>query len=103
MSEFRFGLGHLTLEFVATLADRPGRRIERLAQPDDLARWLGEAKLAEGPRVTARDLDQARALREATYRILDGARAGKRQSKPDMAAAGSRRKIRRPSLLRAGR
>ena len=84
MSEFRFGLGHITLEFVATLGDRPGRRIERLAEPEDLTRWLGEAKLAEGPPVTARVLDQARTLREATYRVLDGARAGQRPSKPDL-------------------
>jgi predicted RNA-binding Zn ribbon-like protein len=84
MSEFRFGLGHITLEFVATLADRPGRRIERLAEPDDLTRWLSEATLAEPSRVTARVLDQARTLREATYRILDCARAGGRPSKPDL-------------------
>lgn len=84
MSGFRFGLGHITLEFVATLGDRPGRRIERLAEPEDLTRWLGEAKLAEGTRVTARVLDQARTLREAIYRVLDRARAGKRPAKQDV-------------------
>lgn len=84
MSEFRFGLGHVTLEFVATLGDRKGRRIERLAEPADLTRWLAEAKLAEGTRVTARVLEQARTLREATYRVLDCARAGRRPAKPDL-------------------
>jgi predicted RNA-binding Zn ribbon-like protein len=84
VSEFRFGLGHITLEFVATLSDRPGRRIERLAEPEDLTRWLSEARLAEQPRVTARILDQARTLREATYRVLAAARAGQRPSKPDL-------------------
>jgi predicted RNA-binding Zn ribbon-like protein len=84
MNGFRFGLGHITLEFVATLADRPGRRIERLAEPEDLTRWLVEAKLAEEPRVTARVLDQARTLREAAYRVLDRARAGQGPSKPDL-------------------
>jgi predicted RNA-binding Zn ribbon-like protein len=84
MSGFRFDLGHITLEFVATLGDRPGRRIERLAEPGDLTRWLAEAKLTEGTRVSARVLDQARNLREATYRVLDGARAGRRPAKPDL-------------------
>lgn len=84
MSGFRFGLGHITLEFIATLGDRPGRRIERLAEPEDLTRWLGEANLAEGTRVSARVLDQARTLREATYRVLDCARAGRRPAKPDL-------------------
>ena len=84
MNGFRFGLGHITLEFVATVGDRPGRQIERLAEPEDLNRWLSEAKLAEGTHVSARVLDPARNLREATYRVLDCARAGQRPSKPDL-------------------
>lgn len=84
VSEFPFGLGHITLQFVATLGDRPGRRIERLAEAGDLTRWLEEAKLAEAPRVTARGLDQARTLREVIYRVLEAARAGRRPAKPDL-------------------
>jgi hypothetical protein len=68
MSDFRFGLGHIAMDFVATLGDRPGRRIERLATPQDMTRWLEEAQLADGARVSARLLDEARALREADVR-----------------------------------
>ena len=78
MSAFRFGLGHLTLEFLATLGDRPARRIERLPEAADLSRWLTEAGLAESPAVSAAALNDARELREATYRVLDCARAGNR-------------------------
>ncbi len=84
MSAFRLGLGHITMDFIATLGDRPGRRIERLAAPQDLSRWLEEAKLAERARVSARLLDQARDLREAIYRVLESARAGRRPAKPDL-------------------
>jgi predicted RNA-binding Zn ribbon-like protein len=84
MSAFRFDLGHITLEYVATLGDRPGRRIERLADPADLTRWLEEAKFGGGTHVSARVLDQARNLREATYRVLDCARTDQRPSKPDL-------------------
>jgi predicted RNA-binding Zn ribbon-like protein len=102
MSGFRFGLGHITLDFLATLGDRPGRRIERLVEPADLSRWLGEATLAEAPRVTARVLDQARTLREATCRVLDDARAGRRPSTPDLEVMNewARRPTRAPQIDR---
>jgi predicted RNA-binding Zn ribbon-like protein len=100
VSEFRFDLGNIALEFVATLGDRPGRRIERLAEPDDLARWLGEAALAEQARVTADALGQARALREAIYRAIDCARADKRPARSDLDVVNdwARRPTRSPQI-----
>lgn len=85
MSAFRFGLGHPTLEFLATLGDRPARRIERLPEAADLSRWLTEAGLAESPAVSAAALNDARELREATYRVLDCARAGNRPPASELA------------------
>jgi predicted RNA-binding Zn ribbon-like protein len=84
VNTFRFDLGHIAVEFIATLGDRPGRRIERLAEPDDLAAWLGEAKLAESARVTASDLDLALMLREAIYRVLTCARADRHPDLSDL-------------------
>ena len=43
MSDFRLGLGHVTLDFLATLGGRAGSKIERLAAPADLSRWITEA------------------------------------------------------------
>lgn len=80
MSDFRWGLGHLTLDFVATLGVRHGDPVERLRSPEDLADWLmtagllGESGLAAAP--ADAELDNARQLREATYRVLTAARAG---------------------------
>jgi predicted RNA-binding Zn ribbon-like protein len=84
MTDFRFGLGHVTLDFLATFGDRPGRGVERLSEPDDLSRWLTEAGIAELPEVSADTLNDARALREATWRVLDAARTGKRGAPSDI-------------------
>jgi predicted RNA-binding Zn ribbon-like protein len=82
MSDFRFDLGHMTLDFLATLGGRPGNRIERLVAPGDLSRWIGEAGIAAAPPASQEMLDDARALREAIRRLLDCAREG---SHPDAA------------------
>jgi hypothetical protein len=50
MSEFRFGLGHPALDFLATLGGRAGSPIERLAVPRDLSRWIAEAGIAAATR-----------------------------------------------------
>lgn len=75
--EFRLGLGHPVLEFVATLAGRRTEPLERLATPVDLSRWLELAGIAPAPRCTQRTLGQARRLREALYRLVVGAREGR--------------------------
>lgn len=83
---FRWGLGHVTLEFVATLAHRFGDPTERLREPSDLERWLEQAGLAQSSRCDERLLAEARDLREAIYRVLDGARRpGARPRSADVA------------------
>ena len=85
MSDFRFGLGHVTLDFLATLGGRPGNRIERLAAPPDLSRWIAEARIA-GPADASRELlDDARELREAIRRVLASAREGGPPGAADLA------------------
>jgi predicted RNA-binding Zn ribbon-like protein len=84
MSDFRFGLGHVTLDFLATLGGRAGSRIERLAAPRDLSRWIDEAGIAAAPRASREQLDRARELREAIRRVLDCAREGGHPSASDL-------------------
>jgi predicted RNA-binding Zn ribbon-like protein len=84
MNDFRFGLGHVTLDFLATLGGRAGSRIERLAVPRDLSRWIAEAGIAAAPCASSELLDGARALREAIRRLLDCAREGGRPSASDL-------------------
>ncbi len=79
---FRWGLGHLTLEFVATLAHRFGNPTERLREPSDLERWLEQAGLAQSSRCDEQLLAEARELREAIYRVLDAARRPGARPKP---------------------
>jgi len=68
---FKFRSGRLALDLPATLAARlKGEQRELLATPKDLGRWLVAAGLTEGaPEPTAKELDRARALREALYRL----------------------------------
>jgi predicted RNA-binding Zn ribbon-like protein len=68
---FKFRSGTLPLDFAATLAARlRDEPRELLAQPGDLARWLVAAELAAmKPKVTPEDLESARELREALYRL----------------------------------
>src|ERR1700722_16791407 len=81
MGPFRLGLGDPALDFMATLGDRGGRRVERLTSPDELVRWLIAAGLlgdgGDGTVGSAsnKQLTDARALREAIYRVLDAARS----------------------------
>jgi predicted RNA-binding Zn ribbon-like protein len=84
MSDFRFGLGHVTLDFLATLGGRTGNRIERLAAPRDLSLWIAEAGIAGAPRASRELLDDARELREAIRRLLDCAREGGSPSAADL-------------------
>jgi predicted RNA-binding Zn ribbon-like protein len=85
MSAFRFGLGHPTLELVATLAGRRrGEPLERLASPESFGSWLAEAGFGECA-VSEADLAAARELREAVYRLIVAARKGGRASRGDVA------------------
>lgn len=81
---FRFGLGHPVLEFVATLASRRREPIERLAAPDDLVAWLRLADVPAAPRAcTPSELAAAIELREAVYRLIDAARHGTHGARAD--------------------
>ncbi|MGW5430963.1 CGNR zinc finger domain-containing protein [Streptomyces sp. NPDC004059] len=85
---FPFLGGRPCLDFVATLGKRHATPLERLPDPAALARWIGEAGLAveDGPvPVAVRDLTEARALREAVYRVLRAATAGRDPDEGDVA------------------
>jgi predicted RNA-binding Zn ribbon-like protein len=72
---FRFGSGRLCFAFTGTLGERgTPTPLERLATPADLERWSAEAGLSSGVHASARDLVQARQLREAIYLVADAVR-----------------------------
>ncbi|MEV4364477.1 CGNR zinc finger domain-containing protein [Nonomuraea sp. NPDC049625] len=76
---FVFVGGRPCLDLVDTLGKRGTLDIERLPTPERLGRWLREVGLANKPPLVSEDeLDQARKLREAIYRlvrcVLDGTR-----------------------------
>ncbi|MCZ1003786.1 CGNR zinc finger domain-containing protein [Streptomyces mirabilis] len=61
--------------------------MERLPDPDALARWITEAGLSAGAddtpvRVTEGDLTHARTLREALHRLVRAAMAGRHPTRP---------------------
>lgn len=84
---FRFRGGHPALDFAATLA----RRLktdprELLAAPEDLARWLVAAEMTESsPKVSAAELDDAHALREAVYALAEAQIHGRVPAGQDVA------------------
>ncbi|MEU3337795.1 CGNR zinc finger domain-containing protein [Streptomyces sp. NPDC002144] len=83
---FPFIGGRPCLDFVATLGRRHATPLERLPDPAALARWFAEAGLAVGDepaRVTARELADARVLREALYRVVRAAMAGRQPEAVD--------------------
>jgi predicted RNA-binding Zn ribbon-like protein len=82
--EFRLGLGHPVLEFVATLASRLDEPLERLRDPDDLTRWLELSGVAEGARCDRDLLGRAWELREAIFRIVAAAREAQRPAGGDV-------------------
>ena len=84
MSDFRFGLGHVTLDFLATIRGRPESRVELLAVPGDLSDWIAEAGIAAAPPGSSELLDQARELREAIRRLFGCARQGGKPEESDL-------------------
>ena len=89
MRDFRWGLGHLVLDFVATLGARRTDPVERLGSPEDLEDWLRAAGLLGGigPSATPTEvrLADARQLREASYRVLTAGRLGEAPSTDNVA------------------
>lgn len=81
---FRFTSGRLCLAFCATVGERWRRSFERLRSPDDLSRWLLQANITSKPvAVSDRQLQDARQLREAIYRLVLASMAGEHGSEPD--------------------
>lgn len=83
--EFRFVSGHRALDLVSTLGNRHRQSVERLRKPADLDRWLGAAGLALETRATARDLAEARRLRESVNRIMRAVLASATPAPEDVA------------------
>ncbi|MFG2122876.1 CGNR zinc finger domain-containing protein [Streptomyces sp. NPDC048710] len=84
---FPFLGGRPCLDFVATLGRRHATPLERIPDPGALSRWITEAGLAteDGPLpVASRDLTEARALREAVYRVVRSAMAGQEPDAGDV-------------------
>ncbi|WP_406223063.1 CGNR zinc finger domain-containing protein [Streptomyces canus] len=84
---FPFIGGRPCLDFAATLGKRHATPLERLPDTPALARWITQAELAtdEGAvRVTARDLTDARLLREALYGLVRAAMAGREPDPGDV-------------------
>ncbi|MGW2464633.1 CGNR zinc finger domain-containing protein [Streptomyces sp. NPDC001761] len=74
---FAFVSDHLALDFAATVAWRTTRRRELLAEPEDFARWAVEAGVVDRlEAVSHAELAEARALREAVYRLALAAAEG---------------------------
>lgn len=68
--DFHFKSGRICLDLVATVGERWRRSFERLREPDDFSRWTVEAGVLESaPSVSAPQLEAARTLREAIYRV----------------------------------
>lgn len=72
MRVFTFISGNAGLDFAGTKTRRRTERNELLAGPADLARWVVEASLLDDPPEVG-DLESAKALREAIYRLATGA------------------------------
>ncbi|HEY2323612.1 MAG TPA: ABATE domain-containing protein [Thermoanaerobaculia bacterium] len=85
---FKFRGGSLPLDFAATVAGRlRAEPKELLQEPDDLARWLVAAGLATKKlKVSTEELEQARALREALYRLALARADGQRLPEKDRAS-----------------
>ncbi len=63
--------GNLALDFVGTLNERFGTRVEHLREPADLGVWLVVAGvLDDPPEVSAADLEQSIALREVLFEVI---------------------------------
>jgi predicted RNA-binding Zn ribbon-like protein len=76
--EHEFVTGNLALDYVATVAERGTTDDEHLAAPEDLAEWIAQAGLVDGPvSVTAAGLERARAVREALFALIAAAIDGR--------------------------
>ncbi len=98
---FRFRAGRVSLDLCSTVLWRHSRPVEQLRTPADLARWRSEAGLGHSrPALAEADLADARALREAIYRLVSARIRGAGLPARDVAAvnAAARHPARTPRL-----
>jgi predicted RNA-binding Zn ribbon-like protein len=70
--QHEFVTGNLALDYVATVAERGTTRLEHLAAPDDLAEWIAQAGIVDGPvAVTPAGLERAKVVREALFALVE--------------------------------
>lgn len=76
---FRFDAGAVCLDFAHTGGEGPYAVFETLHEPDDLGRWLAQPPLEAQPTVpvTARELAEAKSLRQAIWEAAHAAAAGR--------------------------
>jgi predicted RNA-binding Zn ribbon-like protein len=98
---FSFHRGSLALDLVGTVGGRASPAPEeRLPDPEALAEWLGEAGFPVPARVEERDLEDARALREALARLANDAIEGRRLGRAALARVNAAaRGVRHGSLV----
>lgn len=66
--------GNLALDYVATVAERGSTHLEHLAAPEDLAEWIAQAGIVDGPvKVTPAGFERAKAVREALFALIAAA------------------------------
>ena len=100
---FRLGLGHIALDFVATLGARAAEPVERLPRTTELAAWLqASGALRDLPQVavTEVELREAKNLREAIHSLIVAAIDSRPPSEQDikLVNACARRPIGLPQL-----
>lgn len=68
---FEFIADRPALDFVATVSERGTTDLDALRSPADLADWVRQCGVIDDePAVTAADLEQAKALREALFSLI---------------------------------
>lgn len=77
--------GRLSLDLAATLRFRCGTPVDLLRQPKDLVDWFVAVRgVHRPPEVSSGDLEDARTLREALYRLASASRLGKPWTSEDV-------------------
>jgi len=70
--QHEFVTGNLALDYVATVAERRTAPLEHLAAPEDLAEWIAQAGIVDGPvAVTLAGLERAKEVREALFALVE--------------------------------
>ena len=71
--DFEFIADRPVLDFVPTLAERGRSELEHLRVPQDLSDWIAQSGLVDDPPlVDGGDLERAKELRDAMFRLIAG-------------------------------